>query len=274
MLTVDQPQTHIAAADFIRSQPAEPFWLSVGFFETHREFPTEHEVNPDYVQPPALFPDTPGTRQDMADYIAMAQILDDKIGQVLRALDQTGLRENTLVIYTTDHGLAFPDMKCNLTDHGIGVALILDGPAPFSGGRVIDGMVSHIDIFPTLCDLLGIDRPDWLEGHSMLPLLTGERESIREEIFAEVSYHAAYEPKRAVRTERYKYIRRYDGRRSPVLSNIDDGFTKSEWLAAGYGNSDIAPGAPLRYPFGSGRETQSGRQRRARRCAVRYARAA
>ena len=241
ILTVDKPQTHIAAADFIRSQPAAPFWLTVGFFENHREFPTEHDVNPDYVLPPALFPDTPGTRQDMANYIAMAQILDEKIGHVLRALDETGLRENTLVIYTTDHGLAFPDMKCNLTDHGIGVALIMDGPAPLSGGRLIDGMVSHIDIFPTLCDLLNIDRPDWLQGHSILPLLTGERESIRDEVFAEVSYHAAYEAKRAVRSERYKFIRRYDGRSSPVLSNIDDGYTKSEWLDAGYAESPIAP---------------------------------
>ncbi len=241
ILTEDKPQAHIAAADFIRSQPEAPFWLTVGFFETHREYPTEHDVNPDYVLPPAPFPDTPGTRQDMANYIAMARILDDKIGHVLRALDETGQRENTLVIYTTDHGLAFPDMKCNLTDHGIGVALIMDGPAPFRGGRVIDGMVSHIDIFPTLCDLLDIEPPAWLQGHSMLPLLNGERDSIRDELFAEVSYHAAYEPKRAVRTERYKYIRRYDGRRSPVLSNIDDGFAKSKWLEAGYADSPIAP---------------------------------
>ena len=241
ILTEDWSRAHIAAADFIRSQPDQPFWLTVGFFETHREFPTEHDVNPDYVLPPAPFPDTPGTRQDMANYIAMARILDDKIGHVLGALDETGQRENTLVIYTTDHGLAFPDMKCNLSDHGIGVALIMDGPAPFNGGRVIDGMVSHIDIFPTLCDALGIAQPDWLEGHSMLPLLRGERESIRDEVFAEVSYHAAYEPKRAVRSDRYKYIRRYDGRRSPVLSNIDDGFSKSEWLEAGYAESDIAP---------------------------------
>ena len=241
ILTVERAQAHIAAADFIRSKPEEPFWLSVGFFETHREFPTEHDVNPDHVQPPALFPDTPGTRQDMANYIAMARILDDKVGHVLAALDETGLRENTLVIYTTDHGLAFPDMKCNLTDHGIGVALIMDGPAPFKGGRTIDAMVSHIDIFPTVCDWLGIDHPDWLQGHSITPLLTGERQSIRDELFAEVSYHAAYEPKRAVRTERYKYIRRFDGRANPVLSNIDDGFTKSEWLEAGYGESEIAP---------------------------------
>ena len=241
VLTEDLPLAHLAAADYIRSKPKEPFWLSVGFFETHRRFPTEHAVNPDYVLPPAPFPDTPNMRQDMANFIAMAQILDDKIGHVLRALDETDQRVNTLVIYTTDHGLAFPDMKCNLTDHGIGVALVMDGPAPFRGGRVIDSMVSQIDIFPTLCDLLDIEPPYWLQGHSLLPLLTGERAAIRDEIFAEVNFHVAYEPKRAVRTERYKYIRRFDGRRTPVLPNIDDSITKSDWLEAGYAERQITP---------------------------------
>ncbi len=241
ILTIDYDQAHTAAADYIRSKPAEPFWLTVGFFETHREFPTKHVVNPAYVQSPAPFPDTPATRQDMANYIAMARILDDKIGHVLRALDDSGQRENTLIIYTTDHGLAFPGMKCSLTDHGIGVALIMDGPAPFSGGRAIDAMVSHIDIFPTLCHLLDIDPPAWLQGRSMLPLLRGEAESIRDELFAEVSYHAAYEPKRAVRSERYKYIRRYDNRQSPVLSNIDDGPAKSDLVAFGFAEQAPAP---------------------------------
>ena len=241
ILTTDHDQAHNAAVDFIMSAPDQPFWLTVGFFENHREFPLEHDVNPAYVQPPAGLPDTPRVRQDMANYIAMAQILDDKVGQVLRALDESGLRDNTLVIYTTDHGIAFPGMKCNLTDAGIGVALIMQGAGLFSGGRVVDAMVSHIDIFPTLCDLLDIESPPWLQGHSILPLLRGDAESIRDEVFAEVTYHAAYEPKRAVRTERYKYIRRYDKRESPVLSNIDDGLAKSELLEAGYAEQAPAP---------------------------------
>lgn len=241
ILTTERDLAHTAAADFIRSAPSEPFWLTVGFFETHREYPIEHDVNPAYVQPPALFPDTPRVRQDMANYIAMARALDDKIGHVLAALDETGIRENTLVIYTTDHGLAFPAMKCSLTDAGIGVALIMQGAGHFQGGRAIDAMVSHIDIFPTLCDLLNIESPTWLQGHSMLPLLRGEADSIRDELFAEVSYHAAYEPKRAVRSERYKYIRRYDNRESPVLSNIDDGLAKSEIVEFGFGEQAPAP---------------------------------
>ena len=241
ILTTEREGAHSAAVDFIRAAPAEPFWLTVGFFETHREYPLEHDVNPDYVQPPALFPDTPRIRQDMANYIAMAQTLDDKIGQVLAALDEAGLRDNTLVIFTTDHGLAFPAMKCSLTDAGIGVALIMQGAGLFGGGRAVDAMISHIDIFPTLCDLLDIDPPAWLQGHSMLPLLRGDANSIRDELFAEVSYHAAYEPKRAVRSERYKYIRRYDNRESPVLSNIDDGPAKSDMLAFGFADQAPAP---------------------------------
>ncbi|MCY3575395.1 MAG: sulfatase [Chloroflexi bacterium] len=241
VLSDQYSQAHTAAVDFLNSQPAEPFWLTVGFFETHREFPLENDIDPAYVLPPTPLPDRPAVRQDMANFIAMAQTLDEKIGQVLGALDESGLRENTLVIYTTDHGLAFPGMKCNLTDHGIGVALIIQGAGLFAGGRVVDAMVSHIDIFPTICDLLDIEAPGWLQGASMLPLLRGEVDSIRDEIFAEVSYHAAYEPKRAVRSARYKYIRRYDKRQTPVLSNIDDGFTKSELLAAGFNERPPAP---------------------------------
>lgn len=243
LLGSDEP--HQRAIDFIASAPPQPFFLTVGFFETHREFPREHEVNPNFTAPPRPLPDTPAIRQDMANYIAMAKTLDDKIGQVLQALDDRGLREDTLIIYTTDHGIAFPGMKCSLKDAGIGVALIMQGPAPFNGGQAVDALVSHIDIFPTLCDLLNIPPPAWLQGHSILPLLRGEAASIRDAVFAEVNYHAAYEPKRAVRTDRHKYIRRYDRRQSPVLANIDDGFSKDDVLKHGF--ADRAPAAEELY---------------------------
>jgi N-sulfoglucosamine sulfohydrolase len=223
-----------------QSEAEQPFFLSVGFSETHREFldPGEAE-DPRYCQPPAPLPDTPETRRDMAAFKATARQLDEGMGQVLDALEKAGLAENTLVICTTDHGLAFPGMKCNLTDHGIGVMLILRGPGGFSGGRVIDDMVSHVDIFPTICDLLGIEPPAWLQGTSMMPLIRGEADEIHDEIYAEVTYHAAYEPMRGVRTQRYKYIRRYDDRRTPVLPNCDDSPSKTLWLEHGWG--DRAP---------------------------------
>lgn len=220
-----------ATVEFLNSVPRQPFLLTVGFFETHREY---RKPGPEddwrYTLPPAPIPDTAQTRQDMAAFKATARKLDWGMGEVFRALEANGLAENTLVIATTDHGIAFPAMKCNLTDHGIGVSLIMRGPGGFLGGRVHDAMISQIDLFPTICDLLEIDRPAWLQGKSILPVTRGQVKEINEEIFAEVNYHAAYEPKRCVRTKRWKYIRHYGDRSRPVLPNCDDGPSKSLWL--------------------------------------------
>lgn len=224
------------ANEFLTSAPPEPFFLSVGFGDTHRDFPGPGLLeDPRYTRPPECLPDTPETRYDMAAYHADARSLDNRMGRVLDTLKRTGLDKNTIVICTTDHGIAFPRMKCTLTDAGLGVMLILAGPEEFGGGRVLDTLVSHVDIFPTLCDSLGIERPGWLEGNSFLPALRGQAEEVNEQIFGEVTYHAAYEPQRAVRTQRYKYIRRFGDRRQVVLPNCDDSPSKDLWMAHGWG---------------------------------------
>ncbi len=229
------------AVAFLDTKPAGPFFLDAGFFETHREFPNPTpEDDPRYIQPPTPMPDKPETRADMAGFHASARILDRGIGMILEALARNGYAENTLVISTTDHGLAFPRMKCNLTDTGWGVSLIMRGPGVFSGGKVVDAMVSHLDVFPTLCEVLNLPKPAWLEGKSMLPVLTGKAKEINEEVFAEVNYHASYEPARAVRTLRYKYIRRFDGRKTQVLPNCDDSPSKSLWLEQGWQQKQFA----------------------------------
>jgi len=229
------------AVEFLNSAPKQPFFLDVGFSETHREF---HKPGPAedarYCLPPAPLPDTARTRQDIAAFKASARVMDQGVGQVLRALEANGLAENTLVVATTDHGIPFPTMKCNLTDHGAGVMLIMRGPRGFSGGKVCDALVSQIDLFPTICELLEIERPAWLEGQSMLPLIRGQAAEIREEIFAEVNYHAAYEPMRSVRTRRWQYIRRFDGRTRPVLPNCDDSPSKDVWLEQGWRERAVA----------------------------------
>jgi arylsulfatase A-like enzyme len=225
-----------AAVDFLRGAPQEPFFLSVGFSETHREFhPPGPDEDPHTCLPPHPLPDTPETRRDMAAFKASARVLDQGVGAVLDALDAGGLADGTLVICTTDHGMAFPGMKCNLTDHGVGVMLIVRGPGGFCGGRACDALVSHVDLFPTLCDLLGIEPPPWLQGQSLMPLIREEAGEVNEQVFAEVTYHAAYEPQRAVRTRRWKYIRRFEERQGPVLPNCDDSPSKEVWLRHGWG---------------------------------------
>ncbi len=227
------------ACDLI-ANASGPFFLSVGFFETHREFfePTSAR-DALYSRPPENLPDTPETRRDIAAFKASARSLDQGVGTVLDALNSNELTDNTLVIFTTDHGLPFPGAKATLYDRGLGVLLIMRGPGGFTGGRVIDGLVSHLDIYPTLCDLVGVPRPPWLQGESLLPLVSGKAKELRDAIFAEATFHSAYEPQRAVRTKRWKYIRRFDGRNRPVLPNTDDSLSKDVLMRYGWGQRDI-----------------------------------
>jgi arylsulfatase A-like enzyme len=111
---------------------------------------------------------------------------------------------------------------------------MIRGPGGFGGGKVCDAMVSHMDLYPTVCELLNIEKPQWLEGKSLLPLVRGEAQGLHDELFAEVNYHAAYEPKRAVRTARYNYIRHFGEKHTPVLPNCDDSPSKDLWLKNGW----------------------------------------
>ena len=106
-----------------------------------------------------IFPTRAETRRDMASYKASARSLDHGVGAVMNALDEHDLSDDTIVILTTDHGLAFPGAKATLTDRGLGVMLIVRGPGGFHGGKVSEALVSQIDIFPTLCELAGIPAP-------------------------------------------------------------------------------------------------------------------
>jgi N-sulfoglucosamine sulfohydrolase len=181
------------AIEVLKRKRDQPIFLSVGFFETHREFLGPGSLRDvHYSQPPANLPDTPETRADIAAFKASARSLDHGVGVVLSALESAGLEEQTLVIFTTDHGMPFPGAKATLYDRGLGVMLILRGPPPFGGGRVLDAMVSHIDLYPTICDHVGIERPAFLQGVSLMPLIEGQADSVRDEIFAGSTWHAAY----------------------------------------------------------------------------------
>lgn len=224
-----------AAKEFLARRHEQPFFLSVGFSDTHRSWRDESAAaDARYCRPPDPIADTPEARRDMAGFIVRARRIDELMGGVLGALGAAGLAGETLVICTTDHGIAFPAMKCNLTDHGTAVMLIVRGPGGFDGGKVSDALVSQVDLFPTVCDLLGIRRPAWLTGHSLLPLVRARADEVRQAVFTEVTYHAAYEPQRAVRTRRWKYIRRYGDRERPVLPNCDDSPTKDLWMRHGW----------------------------------------
>ena len=226
-VNIDKKSTADAVA-FLKEEHKKPFMLTVGFIDTHRDYPeVEHPTNPDYVLPPAILPDCEETRRDFAHYIDSVKVVDDCCGKIFDTLTESKLWDDTLVIFTTDHGIAFPKMKCSLYDTGMGVAFMIRLPGENKQKKVIDAMISQLDVYPTICDYLGLPKPQWLEGISMKPLLEGTEEKIRDQVFAEVTYHAAYEPKRCIRTERYKFIECFDAYPYPTFCNTDDGESKS-----------------------------------------------
>jgi N-sulfoglucosamine sulfohydrolase len=219
----------------------EPFFLDVGFNVTHRPFPRSGDGEERYVSLPAPVPDTPQTRRDVADFNASVRLYDQYVGAMLDALEASGAADRTIVVCTTDHGAAFPQMKCTLTDHGTGVMLLMRGPSDrIVPGQVIDAMVSQIDLYPTLCELLGLESPAWLQGTSLTGLLDGSSDAeVNDAVYAEITYHAAYEPTRMVRTPRYKYIRDFHNYGKPILANMDPGITKAVLCEAGLGSMSI-----------------------------------
>jgi len=223
----------------------KPFFLSVGFVQPHRfsqgdartfsqTIPQEPpDIDDRYCRPMPHLPDTQTMRRETANFKMGVEIVDRQMGAVLDALDHNGLRDSTLVICTTDHGPGFPDMKRTLTDRGTGVMLILRGPEDtgFSGGKVCDAMVQHMDLYPTICELLGLEPPDWLQGTSLMPLIRTEADEIHDMIFTEQSWHGDYCPLRAVRTKRHKYIRRFD---VTAKRGIDPGPAQAVWEELGW----------------------------------------
>ncbi len=235
-----------AAAGFLLERPDRPFFLSFGMISTHRPFPQpDRDVAADFAPAPPGLPDCAEVRRDVAGFLTMARAADACVGIVLEALERSGLADDTAVAFTTDHGPAFPGMKATLTDGGIGVSLIVRAPGASRPGRASDALVSHLDVFPTACDLLGVDAPDWLEGRSLAPILRGSEEPVREAVFAETTYHAAYEPMRCVRTDRWKLIRRFGGHPTTVMPNIDDGPSKRALMAAGLAERPAGPAEEL-----------------------------
>ena len=223
------------------SHDAKPFFLSVGLTQTHRVFPDDiPESDARYLRPPAPFPDTDAFRQDMAAYVASLEAADTALGQILDALEVNGLKDNTLIICTTDHGLPFPTMKNNLTDHGTGVLFILAGPG-IPQGEVTDALLSQIDVYPTLCDYLNIDAPHWLEGESFLPVIQGQADQVHEHIITQSNYHAGkYHPYRCIRTTRYVYIQGYQDNEYSACPKSDASLSEAQWLDQGWGD-DLGP---------------------------------
>jgi arylsulfatase A-like enzyme len=201
-----------------RSEDRRPFYAQLACFQTHRDFTGQGEV-PDaslgVTVPPWLDP-TPDTRREFTALQGSVARWDEGLGDLLAVLDRRGLTGDTLLVVTTDHGLAMPRAKGTLYDPGIEVLLLLRWPGRLAAGRRLPALVSHQDVLPTLLEAVGATLPEGLDGTSLWPLLDGRTEAVREAVFFGLTQHEAYNPMRGLRTRRWKYIRNFEpGRGTP-----------------------------------------------------------
>jgi arylsulfatase A-like enzyme len=188
-----------------------PFYLQMGFFETHRfgwlGFGHGIDAAKGVTVPPYLQEEI-SARQEFAAFQADVRAFDEGVGQILDGLDRAGLREQTLLVVTTDHGIPFPRAKCTLYDSGLETFLLMRWPnGGFVGpGASIDGLVSNIDLAPTLLECAGATPPTGMQGESLGPVLRGASSVRRTRIFGELTYHAYCDPCRCVRSEDHKLI--------------------------------------------------------------------
>lgn len=141
-------------------------------------------------------------------YYGMITWVDDQIGLILDELDRQGLKENTLIIYTSDHGEMAGEhglwYKNSFYDGSVAIPFIFSYPKLFRGNQISKSITGNIDIFPTICDAAGIQKPEGLEGESLWPVLTGRELGNNRYIFSE-NYRGGISGC-MVRDQRWKYF--------------------------------------------------------------------
>ncbi len=185
--------------------------------------------NPDDLKgklPPYL-PDVPEVREDLADYFGEIAAWDACIGVLIDELSQQGLRDNTLIVISGDHGApGFPHGKCNLYGFGTGVSLAISGPG-VAGGRVVDDFVCLPDLAPTFLEAGGVTVPAAMTGRSLWPVLKSRQEGLvdpqrtfvitgRERHVENARADYAPYPQRALRTKDYVLIINFHPERYPL----------------------------------------------------------
>ncbi|HEV7402987.1 MAG TPA: sulfatase [Chthoniobacteraceae bacterium] len=212
----------------------KPWFFFFGPTNTHRTWAAGSGkalwgIDPDSLKGkmPGFLPDTPEVREDFADYLGEAQAYDAMVGVLMQQLKDAGLLENTVVMISGDHGAGgFPHCKCNLYDSGTGVALIAAGPE-VPAGRVVDDLVSMIDLTPTFLELGGAPLPAGIDARSFVPLLhsekSGQIDPARQWVITGRERHVGTAragnlpyPQRALRTRDFLYIRNFAPERWPM----------------------------------------------------------
>ena len=200
-----------AARDFIADPSGSPFFLYFCTFEPHRPFKRDGSdpVDPRDVVVPPYLPDTPECRDELAKYYMSVQRADSGLVRLTQILKETGHWHDTLVIYVSDNGIAFPGAKTTLYDPAMRLPCVVRSPDQSRPGTVTNAMVTWADITPTVLDFTGA-APEGanFHGQSFLSVLDEETPTGWDEVYASHTFHeiTMYYPMRVVRTRQHKLI--------------------------------------------------------------------
>ncbi|MFW6028027.1 MAG: sulfatase [bacterium] len=241
-------------ADEFMNDELSPFFLMVALPDAHVPFlnqsfgePAQPMTADDVGTPPGMDQKRPEWDHWYAAYHNCIQRVDGAFGGLMDILERRGLRDNTLVIFTSDHGLQFPRGKLSLYEPGLSIPLLLGGAGVARRAEGVGTPVSQEDVFATIVDAAGIDRPEPCRGESLLEIAAAEGDPDRL-VFGEITacMPPTYFPQRAVRSQRYKLIRTFDpGREDPGYRLLMDRFSApGEMVPPDPPNSSSRPPIP------------------------------
>ena len=217
---------------FISEQDTKPFFLYWCSKNPHRDerrlethparpnrfgnpdepFPGDEETlyrDEDVVVPPYLS-DIPEVRAELAQYAQSVTRLDRGVGRLIRILKESGVYDNTVIIYVSDNGAAFPESKTTLYEPGMHLPCIVRSPFQEKRGTTCDGLITWADLTPTVVDFAGAQpKPDAFHGRSFRGILDSEHPTDwRNEAYASHTFHEItnYYPMRVIRTHKWKFI--------------------------------------------------------------------
>jgi N-sulfoglucosamine sulfohydrolase len=243
-IRLDPPSTGISNNDysanfsrFLEGREAnQPFCFWYGASEPHRVFEKGSGVkagkDPSTVKVPAFLPDTPEIRSDLLDYALEIEWFDKHLGMMIAQLEEMGELDNTIIVVTSDNGMAFPRAKANLYEYGFHVPLAIRWGNQVKGGKSIDDLVSLIDIAPTFLEVASgeefqkLSQKYPMEGKSLINILlqegSGQLDKSRKAVFSARERHSSSRwnnltyPQRAIRTQRFLYTRNFKPERWPA----------------------------------------------------------
>ena len=212
-------------AEFLKKAKAsgQPFFLMANSQDPHRPFagseqelknfgkhwPFDRRISESEAVVPGFLPDIPDVRKEVAQYFTSVYRCDQTVGQVLRALEESGLAGNTLVMFLSDNGMSFPFSKTNCYLASTRTPWMVRWPGKVAAGSVNRAdFISGIDFTSTVLDASGLPQIDGVDGRSFLPLLSGRPQGGRDRVFTvfhETSAHQRFEM-RCVQDRRYGYI--------------------------------------------------------------------